>query len=304
MNRVMKGCVNRFVQVYLDDINVYSKTFEEHIEHLTEVFRRIREAGLKMQKAKCSFIKKELEFLGHVVSREGLRVDEKKIEKVKNWPRPTTVKEVQAFMGFVNYYRRFIEKISNIAGPLYKMVKKENPKWEWTDEQEKAFNLIKELLCSTQVMRYPDFTKPFRLTTDASKTGLGAVLEQVEDNGEVRPIAFASKSLNPAEIRYSTTELELYAIKWAMAHFRHYLMGKPFEVYTDHQALTGIVKLKDQQNSRINRYLHYMTEFDYKIKYVPGKANKAADALSRKVYDFLEERNSKIKVSLPKRTKK
>jgi hypothetical protein len=295
MNKVLKGFINKFAQVYIDDINVYSKTFEDHISHLRQVFERIREAGLRMQRAKCSFIKSELEFLGHTVSRTGLKVDPKKIDKVKEWPKPRTVREVRQFMGLVNYYRRFVQDLSKIGRPLYALTK-EGTTFKWGEDCETAFQLIKELLCSTQVMSYPNFNKPFRLTTDASKTGLGAILEQEQDDGTVRPIAFASKSLLDTETRYTTIELELYAVKWGVKHFRHYLMnGKKFEVYTDHRALAGTIKHQDELSSRVNKWLEYLTQYEYTVTYIKGRSNKAADALSRKVDAFLEKQANSVK---------
>ena len=217
------------------------------------------------------------------LSRKGLRVDDKKIERVKNWPRPKTVKEVRAFMGFVNYYRRFIKNLSIIANPLYALTKKENETFIWKQEQEDAFLKIKEKLCSTEVMKFPDFNKPFRLTTDASKIGYGAILEQEDDNGEIRPVAFASKTLPEEATRYTTTELELGAMRWAARHYKYYLLGKrEFEIYTDHQALAGKLKSSEHQSTRINNYLQDLSPYNFVIKYVPGKVNQAADKLSRK----------------------
>jgi hypothetical protein len=293
MNTVLDGILNKFVRAYIDDLNVYSKTFEEHIHHLRQVFDRLREAGLKMQRTKCDFIKKELEFLGHIVSTDGLKVDPAKIEKVKEWPRPRNVKEVQQFMGFVGYYRRFIENSAVIAKPLYNLCKKD-AEFKWTENCQTAFELMKEVLCSAKVMRYPDFKLPFILTTDASGIGIGAILEQ-EENGVRKPVAYGSRTLREEETRYTTTELELGAIKWTVKHFKYYLY-KPFTVYTDHKALTGILRHQDELSSRINRFTTYLQQCPITILYKEGKANKAADALSRRI-QIHEEKQIKAQES-------
>jgi hypothetical protein len=281
MDYVLRDYIGKFVQVYIDDINIYSETFEDHLKHIRLVNQKLREAGLKLKKKKCFFMKKKLEFLGHVITRNGLEVDPKKIDKVKNWPVPTKRKEVQRFMGFVNYYRRFIPYIATIAKPLYKLTKKDAD-FDWDEEHQKAFEQIREKLCSTEVMALPDFTRKFRLTTDASATGLGAVLEQVDDNGKARPIAYASKVLKDAETRYSATELELYAIAWAMKYFNQYLEGREFELHTDHQPLLGQLKVSPLQSARKNKWINQITLYTFKAYHVKGKQNVVADALSRK----------------------
>ena len=294
MNIVLRGYEGNFAHVYIDDINVYSKTFEEHMEHLEKVFERIKEAGLKMQRAKCSFIKAELEFLGHIVSREGIKVDPEKVEKVKNWPRPTTTKHIQQFMGLVGYYRRFLKDLSKIAGPLYKLTRKDKDTgktqpFEWTETQEKAFNIIKEMLISAEVMVYPDFNKQFFITTDAAKVGLGAVLQQKDENGKLKPIAYASKSLVEAEGRYSATELELLAIVWAVRKWNPYIANTQFTVYTDHKPLAGLIKQQSPLESRINRLVSKLAGYNITIEHISGKSNCVADALSRRKEEFLKE---------------
>jgi hypothetical protein len=289
-NTIFKKEIEKFVHIYIDDINVYSKTFEEHVEHLAIVFERVRESGMKLQRAKCSFIKPEITFLGHIVSREGLKVDPSKVEKLKDWKPPTDRKAVQRYTGFVNYYRKFVKDHSRIIKPIYALIAKDKEgKFEWTPTCQKAFELINESICKAVTLTYPDFTKRFQLTTDASKVGLGAVLEQIGADGSVKTIAFASKSLLDTETRYSALELEMLAARWAMNHFRYYLFEE-FDLYTDHKPLTGTVKYKQGElSNRINNWLLKMNHFKYKAKYIQGKSNRVADALSREVDSHLKE---------------
>jgi hypothetical protein len=289
MNKIFVKEIEKFVHVYIDDINVYSKTFEEHIEHLKIVFQRVRESGMKLQRAKCSFIKPEITFLGHIVSREGLKVDPSKVEKLKQWKAPTDKKSVQRYLGFVNYYRKFVKDHSKIVKPIYALINKNmEGKFNWTPECQKSFELVNKSICEAVTLTYPDFTKRFQLTTDASKVGLGAVLEQIGADGTVKTIAFASKSLLDTETRYTALELEMLAAKWAMKHFRYYLFNE-FDLYTDHRPLTGAVKYRQGElGSRINNWMEQINHYPYIPKYISGKSNKVADALSREVDTHLK----------------
>jgi hypothetical protein len=281
MNKVLSKEIGRFVVVYLDDINIYSKSFEEHLEHLEIVFKRLRQAGLKLGKDKCSFVKTQLEFLGHIVGRDGLQPDPKKVEKVRDWPTPKTIKDVRSFLGLASYYRRFMKDFSKIAKPMYQLTKQDE-KFEWGSEQEKAFNKLKQLLIQAPVVAYPDFTKPFILYTDGSHTGLGAILEQKDEEGRGRVIAYASRTIRGAEERYSATELEFLALHWACTkEFRLYLLGKPFTHITDHQPLRNL-KNTNGGSRRIQNWRVNLEEFTYKVEYKPGKTHRNVDTLSRR----------------------
>src|SRR5581483_1613593 len=234
MDYVLRDIRNEFVMVYLDDVIIYSKTFEEHMIHIKEVFNRIREANLRLKAEKCCFAEKELQFLGHVVGQEGVKPDPEKIEKVVNYPSPTNLRDLRGALGLFSYYRRFIENFSQVAEPLYELLKKDAP-YIWTDRQQKSFDILKDKLTRAPIVRYPDFEKPFFLYTDASKSGLGAVLAQKDDKEEY-VIAYASRTLSPAEGNYGITELECLAIIWAVKYFRHYLHGSKFTIITDHSA--------------------------------------------------------------------
>ena len=204
--------------------------------------------------------------------------DPGKIECVLNIPAPKNIKGVQAFLGLVNYYRKFINNCAEIQEPINRL-KKKGVKFLWDEKCEQAFKELKHAITNPPLLAYPDFNKPFILTTDASNVAIGAVLSQGEV-GSDRPIMFASKALNDAEGRYSTIEKEMLAIVWATNHFRPYLLQKHFKVYTDHQPLRGIIKHKNQ-TSRLAKFGHNLSEFDYEIIYKPGKKNLNADALSR-----------------------
>jgi hypothetical protein len=269
------------VVVYLDDINIYSKSFEEHLEHLEIVFERLKQAGLKLGKDKCSFRKTQLEFLGHIVGRDGLQPDPRKVEKVRDWPTPRTVKDVHSFLGLASYYRQFMKDFSKIAKPMYQLIKQDED-FKWGSEQEKAFNELKQLLIKAPVVAYPDFTKPFILYTDGSHTGLGAILEQKDEEGKGRVIAYASRTIRGAEERYSATELEFLALHWACTkEFRLYLLGKPFTHITDHQPLLHLKK-KNGGSRRIQNWRVNLEEFTYKVEYKPGRIHRNVDTLSRR----------------------
>ena len=285
MDRVLEQEIGDFVQVYLDDIIIYSETWEEHLIHLNKVLERLEKAGLKLSKEKCKFGETELEFLGHIISRDGIKPDPKKIEKIKNWPTPEgpkRVKKVRGFLGLASYYRRFIQDFSKIAKPLSKLTSK-NVKWEWGPEQEKAMNELKTRIINDVVMKHPDFSKPFILQTDASATGMGAVLSQIDENDQRRPIAFASRTLVGAEPRYGAPELELGAIHWAlMKVFRQYLLEHPFTLETDHQAIKGLFK-SDEGSPRIKRWRLDLQQYypDMEVVYIPGVKQGNVDSLSR-----------------------
>ena len=207
--------------IYLDDIIVYSKTPEEHLERLEAVFQKIGKARLKLKPSKCEFFKSIITYLGHIVSKEGITMDPKKIKAIQLWPRPTTVTEVRKFTGLTNYYRKFIHGYAKVACPLHDLVsgknaKKNNSSIEWTADCEVAFHKLKELCSSTPVLAYPDYKQKFKLYTDASENGLGAVLTQIKDDNLERPVAYASRTLSKSERNYDTHKLEFLALKWAI----------------------------------------------------------------------------------------
>lgn len=278
MNHILAGLQGFKCFVYLDDIVIYGRNLIDHNQKLKAIFDRLRESNLKLQPSKCQFLRKEVVYLGHICTERGVFPDPSKTKCVQDFPTPRTVRQVQSFLGLSNYYRKFIPNFSKIAEPIQKLLHK-GTKFKWTEECQHAFKTLKHALVNPPLLIYPDFSKPFILTTDASGEALGAVLSQGKI-GEDQPIAYASRSLNKAERNYSTIERELLAIVWATRNFRCYLYGRNFTVFTDHKPLIGVFNTKDP-TSRLVRFHHKLSEFNYEIKYKPGKYNKNADGLSR-----------------------
>ncbi|KAL0128551.1 hypothetical protein PUN28_003706 [Cardiocondyla obscurior] len=264
--------------VYLDDIVLYSSSLTEHAIKFEKLTARIRQANLKFQPDKCEFLRKEVTYLGHIIGKDGVKPDPKKIEAVQNFPVPKSPKNVKQFLGLAGYYRRFIKGFSKIAKPLTNLLKKEE-EFKWGEKEQECFEILKEALCKEPILQYPDFTKPFLLTTDASGIAIGGILSQ-GTIGKDQPISYASRVLNDAEKNYSTIEKELLAIVYCVQHFRPYLYGKKFILITDHKPLTWLNKLKDP-TSRLARWRIKLSEYEYEIIYKPGKINANADALSR-----------------------
>lgn len=276
MNNVLKQEIARNIcLVYLDDIIIYSKTKQEHINRLQQVFEALRKANLKINKNKCVFMETEIEFLGHVLNENGLKPNQKKIEAIKKFPVPKTVKEIRGFLGLIGYYRKFIPNLSKIVKPLTESTKK-NAVINIEDKKYlEAIQTCKQLLTNAPILAFPDFKKTFVITTDASDIALGAVLSQ--DN---HPIAYASRTLSKTEHKYNTTEKELLGILWAVTQFRPYIYGRKFILRTDHKALIWLTKLKEP-NQRLTRWKLKLQDYDFSIEHVKGKDNYVADALSR-----------------------
>ncbi len=294
MQAIMSDLVFQMVLVYLDDVLVYSSTFEGHLVRLETVLQRLREAGLKVKVEKCHFLQSEVKFLGHVVSAQGVSTDPDKVSAVNQWPVPNTLKELRSFLGFCSYYRRFIEGFSKVAGPLHDVVNtcvhqgsvaQANKlfKDSWTTECQQAFQHLKEKLTGAPTLGYADFSLPFVLETDASILGLGAVLYQ-QQGGSKTVIAYASRRLRGAERNdrnYSSMKLELLALKWAAVEkFRSYLLGSKFTVLTDNNPLCHLNTAK--LGAIEQRWAAQLAIFDFEVKYRPGRCNTAADALSRR----------------------
>lgn len=279
MDVALRGLVNKYCFVYLDDIIIFGNTIQQHNDNLAIVLQRLLELGLKIQPDKCEFLKPELEYLGHVITEKGIKPNNKKLEAVANFKQPKNPTDVKSFLGLSGYYRKFIKNFSKIAKPLTELTKKNNP-FKWTDTEQKSFDTLKQKLCTAPVLTYPDFNKTFTLTTDASNDGLGAILSQ--DN---HPCCYISRTLNNPEKNYTTTEKELLAIVWAVRRLRQYLLGRKFIIQTDHQALVWLKNCKDP-SSRLMRWRLKLEEYEYDIHYVKGKENSAADSLSRKIYNI------------------
>ena len=278
MNWVLRDYLGIFVAVYIDDVIIYTRgTMEQHLDHLRLVFRTLKKAMLKIKLKKCHFCLPSLSFLGHVVGRSGIQPDPEKIAKVKNFPTPTNVTQLRAALGLFGYYRKFVKDFGHHAKPMTELLKKDKP-FKWEKRQQDAFDRLKERLIKAPILQYPDYEEPFILFTDASMTGLGAVLAQ-KKNGKEVVIAYASRSTNQHEANYSITDLECLAVVWAVQHFQHYLFNH-FTIVTDHSALKWLKTCKIPKGRR-GRWILELQQYHFTIEHRAGKANSNANALSR-----------------------
>lgn len=283
MNQVLGGLIGEICFVYIDDIVVYGRDLMEHNRNLEIVLDRLSKNKLKVKPAKCHFLKEEVGFLGFRISRAGIGMDPKKTEAIKNFVAPTNVKQLRSFLGLAGFYRKHIPNFSKIANPLHVLLK-DNVVFEWNDECVSAFNKLIETISKDIVLQFPDFDKTFYLTTDASNFGLGAVLSQKDENGFDCPLAFISRSINSAEINYTTTEKECLAIVWGVLQFRHYLTGRKFVILSDHRPLVWLDSVIDP-GARLLRWRLKLNNYNYELQYTPGKTNYVADELSRNCYN-------------------
>ena len=278
MQDTLRGLQWDICLVYLDDILIFSKDFDEHLERLGQVFDRLKTAGFTLKPSKCHFFRREVEYLGHIVSSSGISPNPKKVKAVQECPFPKNIHEVRHFLGLVSYYRRFIKDFSTVAKPLITMTEKK-ARVQYTPQAFKAFCDLKSALLNAPVLSCPDFSQPFIVETDASQVGLGAVLTQ-KLNGHEHPIAFASKVLTKAERNYSTTEREALAIVWSIRYFHSYLHGRKFLLRTDHKPLKFIKTVRDPKH-RLARWITELGQFDFDIEFRTGRTNSHADGLSR-----------------------
>ena len=282
MERVLNGLQWERCLVYLDDIIVYGKSFDEASNNLQLVFDRIREAGLTLKPKKCNLFQEKVSFLGHIVTADGVHCEPEKIEAVKNWEVPKTVTGVRSFLGFANYYRRFVKSFAHIASPLTNLTKKDQP-FKWTKECQNAFDTLKTRLTEAPILAYPsmDPDAKYILDTDASNFGIGAVLSQVQDGVE-RVIAYASQTLSRSQRNYCTTYRELLAVVTFVKYFRHYLLGvDSFTIRTDHSSLRWLTNFKDPEGL-IGRWLLSIQPYNFTIEHRRGTSHGNADGLSRK----------------------
>ena len=278
MERVLAGLQWKICLVYIDDIIIFSATVDDHLQQLNEVFSRLKIAGLKLKPKKCHLFQRKVQYLGHIVSEEGIETDPEKIEVIRQWDRPSNVSELRSFLGLCSYYRRFVPDFASISRPLIKLTEK-NSKFEWTDEQEESWRILKERLTSPPVLMYPDPEAAFILDTDASDFGIGAVLSQIQD-GEERVVAYGSRVLTKQERRYCVTRRELLAVVHFMKYFRHYLIGKKFTLRTDHASLKWVKNFKEPEG-QVARWLEILDTYDFDMVHRPGVKHGNADALSR-----------------------
>ncbi|EKD00070.1 retrotransposon nucleocapsid protein [Trichosporon asahii var. asahii CBS 8904] len=281
VNSTFHDMIDRFVVAYLDDILIYSDTREEHEQHVRTVLKRLRDAGLYAKGEKCEFYSTTVEFLGYIVSPEGIQMDPEKVRAISEWPRPETLTQTRSFLGFANFYRHFIANYSHLVAPLTSLTKT-TTKWQWNERAEESFKAIKEAFAKGGILAHYDPTKLIIVETDASDFAIGAVLSQLHGD-KLRPVAFFSRKLNPAEMNYEIHDKELLAIVSAFKVWRQYCEGAShkIKVVTDHQPLVYF-ETKRQLSRRQARWSEVLSNYDYKIEYRSGKQSTKPDALSRR----------------------
>ncbi len=270
-----------FVFVYLDDILIFSRSEAEHKIHLRQLFERLQEHGLVISLAKCKFGVSEIDFLGHRVNQYGVTPLPGKVQAIREFPKPSTVKGLQEYLGMINFYHRFVPSAAAVMQPLFNATKGKTKLVKWTQDMETAFSKSKEALANATMLVHPRHDAQTSLTVDASDSAVGGVLEQLVD-GSWKPLAFFSRQLQPSQRKYSAFDRELLGLYLAVRHFRHFLEGRPFVAYTDHKPLTfAFAKSSDPWSPRQQRHLACISEFTTDVRHIAGKDNSVADALSR-----------------------
>ena len=278
MNKVFEGLLNVNVGCYIDDVIVYSKTFEEHLIHLRQVFERLDKHDLRVHPEKSSFLCKEVKFLGFIIGRFGIMPDPKRTAAIDKFPRPSKVKDVRSFLGMAGYYRKYIKDFALLANPLTNLLCKNVP-FKWDQACEDTFILFKERLTNPPILAHYRVGDPLNVYTDASGIGLGAILNQVQDGVE-KTIEYISCTLNKHQMNYSTIEQECLAILWAVKKWRHFLLGTEFKIITDHCNLCWLLRIKDP-SGRLARWALLLQEYRFTVVYKNGKAHQNVDPLSR-----------------------
>ena len=284
--RIMEGVLRGIpgICVYIDDILVSGRTDQEHLQNLEAVLKRLEEAGARLKREKCFFMLPSVEYLGFRISAAGLQPTTAKVEAIQRAPAPTDVSQLKSFLGLINYYGKFLPNLSSVLAPMYRLLQKEST-WIWSDEQQKSFNMVKSLLTSDRLLVHYDPSKKLILACDASPYGVGAVLSHREENGQEKPIAFASRSLGVAEKKYSQLEKEGLAIVFAVKRFHQYLFGRHFIILSDHKPLQHLFDetraTPTMASARIQRWALTLGGYDYTIAYKPGQDHANADLLSR-----------------------
>jgi hypothetical protein len=286
MDRIFRDIIGLFVVVYLDDILIFSQNPTDHEKHVRIVLERLRNNKLYCQPSKCSFFQQRIPYLGHLISAQGIEMDPAKVKVIVDWPKPECVRDIQSFLGFANYYRRFIPQFADIVLPLTELTRK-NKKFFWTPEAQDAFNQVKRIFANGSVLIHPDPTRPYVLETDASDFAISGILSQYDDRNTLKPVAFFARQMIAAERNYEIYDKELLAIVESFRHWRHFLSGAqhPITVLTDHDNLKYFLSTANI-TQRQARWSLRLSEFDFIITHRPGSLNKKADALSRR-RDFL-----------------
>jgi transposase InsO family protein len=273
------GGTAEYVVFYIDDILIYSKTFEEHLHHLDTVIGKLTGAGFTLNAAKCHFCREEVKFLGHRIDKAGVSADPDRVEAIRNYPAPRNTKQLRQFLGICNFHSRFIVGYANYIAPLLSLLK-QGTRWEWTKEKQDAFLRLRESFARSIHLVHPRDELPYAIYTDASKLGISSVLTQENDSGETLVVSTASRVLTPTERRYSTCEQELLAVVHALQKFRIYVVGHAITVYSDNKALS-FLKRCNLTSGRVTRWIMQLQEYDLTVVHISGANNFFADILSR-----------------------
>ena len=278
-NIIRKYKLSDFTVNFIDDILIFSKTFEEHIQHISRLLEALQKEGFRLKFSKCTFAQNHAKYLGHIIENNTVRPLKDYLTAVKNFPAPETKKNIRQFLGKVNFHHKFIPHSATILDPLHNLLRKD-VKFVWSIECQESFKKIKDLLCSKPILRIFDSELPIKIYTDASIKGIGAVLKQEDKNGDNKPVAYFSKKLTETQKKKKAIYLEGLAIKEAVRYWQHWLMGKEFIVYSDHKPLENL-NIKARTDKELGDLTYYLSQYNFKVKYNPGKSNQEADCLSR-----------------------
>jgi hypothetical protein len=293
-NIIRKHKLTEFTVNYIDDILIFSKSFSAHIQHLTRLFEAIQVEGLRLKFSKCTFAADSVKYLGHIIQNNCVRPMKDNLVSIRNFPTPKTQKNVRQFLGKINFYHKYVPNIAIKLEPLHKLLRKDQ-KFEWTEDCQKSFEEMKEILCTQPVLAIFDPNLPIHIYTDASLLGVGAVLKQPQDKEE-KPVAYFSKKLNEVQKRKKAIYLECLAIKESVKYWQHLLMGKKFTIFSDHKPLENM-NIRSRTDEELGDLTHYLSQYDFDVKYSPGRYNLEADCLSRNpVLEPYENMDEQLKV--------
>lgn len=294
-NILRKYNLSNFAVNFIDDILVFSSSFSEHIDHLTQLLDAIKKEGFRLKFQKCTFASDTAKYLGHIIQNNTVRPIQDNLISIQNFPTPKTQKNIRQFLGKINFYHEYLPNSAIILEPLHNLLRK-NQKFVWSTDCQKSFEQVKQLLCSQPVLEIFDHNLPINIYTDASLEGIGAVLKQTQPNGKDKPVAYFSKKLNNVQKKKKAIYLECLAIKEAIKYWQYWLIGKSFTVYSDHKPLENL-NIKSRTDDELGDLTYYLSQYEFKIKYTPGKQNLEADCLSRNpVLDENETVEEKLKI--------
>lgn len=294
-NIIRKHKLSDFTVNYIDDILIFSKSFNEHMKHIEQLLEAIRKEGFRLKFTKCKFAESSVKYLGHVISNNSICPLKDNLISIRNFPIPKTKKNIRQFLGKINFYNKYIPNIAITLDPLHNLLRK-GQKFIWTKECQDAFEKMKDMLCSKPILEIYDPNLPIYIYTDASILGIGAVLKQKQLNGEEKPVAYFSKKLNNSQKKKKAIYLECLAIKEAIKYWQYWLIGKTFTVFSDHKPLENL-NIKSRTDEELGDLTYYLSQYDFKIKYSPGKINLEADCLSRNpVLEFNENEDEQLKI--------